>query len=132
MRKRELERFERLLGEERERLQQQHDELEESARRSLRDSSGDLSAYAFHMADLGTDAMEREQNLMLAASITRTLADIADALHRIRNGDYGICDSCHRPVDVKRLQALPHARMCLACQEALDHGRNSSSGAAHP
>lgn len=131
MRKRDLERFARRLDEEQERLRQQRAELEESARRTIRDSSGDLSAYAFHMADLGTDAMEREQNLMLAAAISRTLDDIEEALRKIRAGEYGICETCGEAINSKRLDALPYARFCLGCQEELDR-RRDSSGAGRP
>lgn len=131
MRKRDLERFARRLDEEQERLRQQRAELEESARRTIRDSSGDLSAYAFHMADLGTDAMEREQNLMLAAAISRTLDDIEEALRKIRAGEYGICETCGEAIGSKRLDALPYARLCLGCQEELDR-RRDSAGAGRP
>ncbi len=128
MRKRDLERYERLLREERARLREQQEELEESVRRSIRDSSGDLSAYAFHMADLGTDAMEREQNMMLAASLSRTLEDIELALGKIAENRYGPCDNCGNPIDPKRLDALPYARFCMTCQENEDRAKSGGAG----
>lgn len=131
MRKRDQERLARLLEEERKRRHRQRGELEESVRRSLRDSSGD-SAYSQHMADVGSDAMEREQNLMLAASLSRTIEDIDEALRKLRRGTYGDCESCGCPIDPKRLEALPYARLCLACQEATDEGRAAGPKAGCP
>ncbi len=128
MRKRDLERYERLLKEERARLGEQQEELEESVRRSIRDSSGDLSAYAFHMADLGTDAMEREQNMLLAASLSRTLEDIELALRKIAENRYGACDNCGNPIDPRRLDALPYARFCMTCQENEDRAKSGGAG----
>lgn len=129
MRARDLARFEKLLLQERERVARELEELEGTARRTLRDSSGDLSAYAFHMADVGTDAMGREQNFMLAANLGRTLNEIEEALRRVRDGSYGACDRCAKAIGLKRLLALPYARFCLGCQEEADQGRGSSSAA---
>lgn len=44
---------------------------------------------------------------------------IEEALDRIQSGDYGICISCEEPIPPKRLQALPWARYCVACQEEI-------------
>jgi DnaK suppressor protein len=120
VRKRDLERFEKELAEQRERVASQQSQLGDSARRSLRESSGELSAYTFHMADLGTDAMEREQSFLLASNLTRTLAEIDDALRRVKSGEFGVCETCHKAIEMKRLRALPYARCCLACQETED------------
>ncbi len=130
MRARDRERFEKRLLEEKARVARELEEQESAARSTLRDSSGDLSAYAYHMADVGTDAMEREQNFMLAANLGRTLAEIEEALRRVREGSYGVCDRCRRAIGVKRLLALPYARLCLDCQEAVDQGRATEPPAA--
>jgi len=127
MRSRDLARFEKLLLDERARVARELEEQEATARRAPRDSSGDLSAYAFHMADVGTDAMGREQNFMLAANLGRTLSEIEEALQRVREGRYGVCDRCAKAIGSKRLEALPYARFCLACQEAADEGRGPSA-----
>lgn len=127
MRSRDLARFEKLLLDERQRVARELEEQEAAARRAPRDSSGDLSAYAFHMADAGTDAMEREQSFMLAANLGRTLKQIEEALQHVRDGSYGVCDRCAKAIGSKRLLALPYARFCLACQEAADEGRGPSA-----
>jgi RNA polymerase-binding protein DksA len=55
---------------------------------------------------------------MSAATIERerqTLAEIEEALKKIANGDYGLCESCETPISDARLRALPWARLCITC-----------------
>lgn len=82
-----------------------------------RDSSGDLSGYSFHMADVGTDAMEREKAFQLASAEGRILLEINEALRRLARGEYGVCESCESPILRARLEAMPTARLCLSCKE---------------
>ena len=49
----------------------------------------------------------------------KLLREIADGLHRIEQGTYGVCLECEEPISVKRLEAVPWARYCVACQEAI-------------
>jgi RNA polymerase-binding transcription factor DksA len=128
VRRRDLERFEKRLREHRERVAKQQSRLGSAARRTQRESSGELSAYTFHMADLGTDAMEREQNFLLASKLSRTLTEIDEALRKIRAGGYGNCEHCERAIDPKRLRALPYARYCLDCQEQVDRRGRAAGG----
>jgi DnaK suppressor protein len=48
----------------------------------------------------------------------RELDEIADAMHRLASGAFGICESCHKPIGLARLRAVPAARFCLGCQTA--------------
>ena len=82
-----------------------------------RESAGDLSGYSFHMADVGTDAMEREKAFQLASVEGRILLELNEALRRIARGEYGVCESCENPILRARLEAMPVARLCLACKE---------------
>ena len=59
--------------------------------------------------------LERELAELSATRAQRTVADIDDALSRMEDGSYGICESCGRPMPVARLEALPHARTCVRC-----------------
>lgn len=118
MNKKELKRIEKLLLEERDRLVEVIGKLEASVlRRTQREASGDLSAYSIHMADLGTDAIEREKDIQVASAENRRLLEIRAALERIGQDDFGICESCDQKIDVRRLEVVPHARLCLKCQE---------------
>ena len=82
-----------------------------------RDASGDLSAYSFHMADLGTDAMEREMAFQRAAMEGDQIMELREALQRLHRGDYGICEGCGGRIARPRLEALPEARLCIKCKE---------------
>jgi RNA polymerase-binding transcription factor DksA len=82
-----------------------------------RDSAGDLSGYSFHMADAGTDAMEREKAFQLASVEGRSLMEINEALRRLYRGEYGTCETCGQPIARARLEVMPHARLCVSCKE---------------
>jgi len=66
--------------------------------------------------DGAVDCEQDELSSQLAVVESRELAAIDAALERIRDGLYGICDDCDRPIPVVRLQAVPYATRCLKCQ----------------
>jgi len=82
---------------------------------SIKEGPGE-KAYSFHMADVGSDSNEREKSFMVASLQGNMLAELEDALERINNGSYGICAVCDAPIHPKRLEAIPYARLCLACK----------------
>ena len=49
----------------------------------------------------------------------KLLREISGALHRIDNGHYGVCMECEEPISSKRLEAVPWAKYCVACQERI-------------
>lgn len=49
----------------------------------------------------------------------KLLREISDALHRMEHGAYGVCLECEEPISSKRLDAVPWARYCVTCQEAI-------------
>ena len=85
-----------------------------------RDSSGDVGGYSFHMADAGTDSMEREISFDIASKEGRFMREIDDALRRIYNGVYGICEASGVPIPRARLEALPWARYTVHEQENIE------------
>jgi len=93
-----------------------------------RDSSGDLSGYSFHMADAGTDAMEREKAFLFASAEGRLLLEVNDALRRLYNGTYGICELCEKPIARARLDAMPYTRLCVSCKEKEEKAGRSVQG----
>jgi RNA polymerase-binding transcription factor len=110
--------FEARLLEERARLVKELGYLEQNVlKQNPRDSSGDLSGYSFHMADAGTDAMEREKAFLFASTEGRALHDVDEALRRLYAGEYGMCESCGQPIAPQRLEVVPHARLCIRCKE---------------
>jgi RNA polymerase-binding protein DksA len=110
--------FEQRLLEERVRVLKEMGHYENTVLKvNQRDSAGDLSGYSFHMADVGTDAMEREKAFQLASAEGRILLEINEGLRRIARGEYGVCESCGNPILRARLEAMPTARLCLSCKE---------------
>ena len=96
---------------------------EVSLNKSQKESSGDISAYTFHMADLGTDAMEREKAFHFSDSESRLLSRIDKALLRIEDGTFGICQNCNKNIGIERLEAVPHARFCLDCKTQMEEDK---------
>ena len=94
----------------------QFDEMAKSSADHQQDS--DMYSYSDHMADLGTDAMEREKMLLFASKEGRYLYRVEDALRRLyKDPDhFGLCHNCGNQIDFERLDALPHARYCLDCK----------------
>ncbi|HVP39225.1 MAG TPA: TraR/DksA C4-type zinc finger protein [Candidatus Saccharimonadales bacterium] len=82
-----------------------------------RDAAGDLSAYSFHMADLGTDAMERELAFQMAAKEGGLIKELREALKRLYRNEYGLCELCGLRIGRPRLEAVPEARLCIQCKE---------------
>ena len=114
----DLKLFEERLLAERQKIMKEMGHLEDTVLKvNQRDSSGDLSGYSFHMADAGTDAMEREKAFMFASSEGRMLMEINEALRRIYAGEYGMCEMCGNPIARARLEAMPYARLCVSCKE---------------
>lgn len=85
--------------------------------------AGDVSGHALHMADVATDMYDREFNLGLASNDRETLSRVNDALQRIKDGDYGQCGQCGKPIAVARLKAIPYVETCVKCQEELETKR---------
>lgn len=91
--------------------------------RSAKESSGDLSSYSFHMADQGTDNFDREFAASLLNNEHDILYEIEEALRRIEQGSYGICEMSNRPIERERLKALPFVRYCVAVQSEIERGK---------
>jgi len=78
----------------------------------------DLSAYTDHMADQGTEAMEREKAALFATKEGRYIYRLEEALRRLYDDPerFGLCHTCGAEVGFERLDALPHARYCIECK----------------
>lgn len=78
------------------------------------------STYSLHM-EQGTDTMEREKTFLFASREGKFLNYLDDALKRIEKGEYGFCLDCGSLIDRDRLEAVPHAQLCIKCK--LKRGR---------
>lgn len=118
MKKAEMKKYKKLLLKKRAALLEEIKELREDSTNTIKDATGDLSSYSYHMADLGTDAQEREKKFLLASKSGRLIYHIDEALRRIEKGTYGKCHACGKDITRTRLEAVPHARFCIKCKEA--------------
>ncbi len=118
MKKRQLDHLEKRLLEERARVIKELGHYDESFSSTLQGAGGDLSSYSFHMADQGTDAMEREKQFLFASQEGRYLWHVNEALRRLYQSPktFGQCHDCGEAIDLDRLDALPHARLCIKCK----------------
>ncbi len=118
MKKRQLDHLEKRLLEERARVIKELGHYDESFSSTLQGAGGDLSSYSFHMSDQGTDAMEREKQFLFASQEGRYLWHVNEALRRLYQSPktFGQCHDCGEAIDLDRLDALPHARLCIKCK----------------
>ncbi|TMQ59224.1 MAG: TraR/DksA family transcriptional regulator [Candidatus Eisenbacteria bacterium] len=126
--KKDLKHFEDRLLDERRKLLSQLGYLEKAMGQTQRDSSGDLSAYSFHMAVMGTDAVEREKAFLFGSAEGRQLISVDEALRRLYRSEYGTCESCGKEIGKQRLDAMPQANLCVNCQEKQERTSHSARG----
>jgi RNA polymerase-binding transcription factor DksA len=116
--KKQIEVLQQRLLRERDRALRSLGQFDEQAKQSAEQNDSDSYSYSDHMADLGTDAMEREKMLLFASKEGRYLYRVEDALRRLYREPekFGFCHSCGKLIDFERLEALPHARYCIECK----------------
>lgn len=113
---------ERRLLEEREQAVAAVEEFVERSGTSLQEQAGELSVYRFHMADLGSEAEEREKQFLLASKEGERVYAIDTALRRLYSApeEFGRCERCGRGIGLERLLVVPEARLCADCQRAAE------------
>ena len=72
------------------------------------------------LADQGQIAADQDMTLSRMASEGEEIGMINEALKRIEDGEYGNCEECGESIPPARLEALPHARLCIQCQSNLE------------
>jgi len=91
----------------------------EQQRRFRLEQLQDLAAAAANFAP-AVDEVHDEIAEILRTSAMTALADVEDALGRLRAGTYGTCARCRQPISLDRLEVLPMSRYCMRCQHALE------------
>ena len=107
MKKKDLEKFKDILTKKRDELLKNMEYLRGVLNSTNQEASGDHSAYSFHMADQGTDAMEREKAFLFISRDEKYLKQIEFALERVENGTYGVCRVTGKEIGHERLEAVP-------------------------
>jgi len=91
--------------------------------RNANNSTGDAADAAF-------EASGEEMASHLAELDSRELTQIERALHRLKQGTYGLCESCGAKIPVGRLNALPYSTMCIECQREMERYPGGWEGAS--
>ncbi len=122
----EIESFRKMLLEKRKEILGNVNTMgDEALKKSRQESSGDLSSMPIHMADIGSDNFEQEFALGLMDSERKVIHEIDDALQRIEDGSYGICENTDQPIPKARLKAQPWAKYCVEYARKLEQGGTS-------
>lgn len=87
---------------------------------SIKDLTGELSSYDNHPGDLGNETFEAEKNLSFRTREKFLLSEVQVALNKIEEGNYGLCEACHREIDKDRLELRPYSRLCIHCENDLE------------
>ncbi|HLL66845.1 MAG TPA: TraR/DksA family transcriptional regulator [Micromonosporaceae bacterium] len=69
------------------------------------------------VADLGTKAFTREQEMVLLTTIRGRIDQVERAMGRLAQGRYGWCESCAKEIPVARLAAFPSVTLCVSCKQ---------------
>lgn len=114
----ERQKIENRLLEEREEALEALREFDRERSESLEEDTGELSVYRFHLADIGTEAMEREKQFLMASREGERLYAIDEALRRLykRPEEFGTCANCGREIAMERLELIPSATHCQNCR----------------
>ena len=116
--KKELQEFKKIILKKKEELLEEIQHLsQDTLKKSQKDASGDISGYTYHIADVATDNYDREFSLGLASNDSDLLYELEEALKRIEEGKYGVCQECGETISKARLKAVPHACLCIKCQQ---------------
>ncbi len=122
MRTRELERLRKLLVKIKNEVDNEMGRFEnKTLHQNRKESTGEVSSFTTHPADMGAETAEFEKAYILASKENNLLALIEGALARFEKGTYGQCVECGCNIPIERLMAIPYASCCVGCEEALEH-----------
>ena len=121
MRKRELDKFKRLLLLEKQSIVQHLVSLEGASESELSQSAtGDP-------VDLASVEINQASIQKLGNREKKLLNKIEYAIQKIESGDYGICENCGEPISVARLEARPVAQFCIDCKTEMEQNERRYS-----
>lgn len=113
-----LRKFKDLLLQQKEKLLTTVSQIEKkSLSSSSKEVSGGLSTLPIHLGDLGSDQNEQDFAIGVMEGERGEIAEINDALRRIADKTYGICELCLKRIPAPRLNAVPYASLCIKCKE---------------
>ncbi|NLO44497.1 MAG: hypothetical protein GX106_06025 [Candidatus Cloacimonetes bacterium] len=115
-----LDYYEELIRKELEESMRYIDNVSREQSIGARESSGDLSSYAYHQADQGSDTNLMEHTAKMMDSERKKIRLLNDAMRRIQDGVFGVCDMCGEIIPDARLEIIPYALQCIECKEKME------------
>jgi RNA polymerase-binding transcription factor DksA len=85
-----------------------------------KDALEEQPSFSSHMADAATDTYDRDFALSMLSSEQDAKYEVDLAINRIRNGTYGICEATGKPIEPRRLEAIPWTRFSVAAGKQLE------------
>lgn len=105
--------FRELLLRKRREAQKQVDKIKNNISNLNEADDADYSSSAHHMGDVGSEMEEQEMNYQFLERAKKFIGEINDALDRIENDTYGICQATGKPISKGRLESVPHTRYSI-------------------
>jgi len=97
-------------------LEAKRAELLEEIRRARQDSmETDRTSFA-EVGDLVAASLEKERAFEYGELGVNALREIDNALEKLKEGTFGVCELCGKPIGLRRLKVMPSARLCIACK----------------
>lgn len=93
---------------------------------------GELSHAPLHLGDMGTDEYLHDLNATLLENEEYIAREIVDALRRLNEGGFGVCEECENPIAQQRLIAIPYTRYCIDCARKISGGSTANLNAGRP
>lgn len=108
--------YEKLLGDLRDRLDQERRQLLDQVRKPVGNATGnDIATASLRPETVGVNEGDEEVALGVYSGVESTHAEVVAALQRIADGSFGQCERCGKKIAQGRLDAVPYARQCTAC-----------------
>lgn len=97
----------------RELLAEIKEKLKSQSEDSIKGDVGDIY-------DLASDERDRELDILISDRDREKIAEIDEALEKIKDGTYGICEECGTRIPKQRLMIMPFARLCVNCKSQME------------
>jgi DnaK suppressor protein len=104
-------------------LKMRDDLIKEIKQKARSESNNSTKSEVGDIYDLASSERDRELNLLISDRDREKLFEIEDAIKRIDEGTYGICEECEAVIPKERLLIMPFARLCVNCQSEFERAQ---------
>ena len=118
--------FRARLTQERARIQADLSSLDAEVATLGKDQQTEGGSTGNHMADGATDIAEQDRDMALIGTLQERQREVDQALERLQQGSYGVCERCGKPIPAERLEVRPFSILCVDCQSKVERQRQPS------